>query len=145
MLATVFRSESRACFLRYKQIAAGQLDGIRASCSVLLCAKNVCSLTTTFMQPQQSPCFSRLAILRAHRHRRDYRASVVFNLASGRGHARIGMAGANGYEVAQHVRRTENPEPRTLHIAIIGEMPPHEVAARCCQARFDLHFGSQPM
>jgi CheY-like chemotaxis protein len=51
----------------------------------------------------------------------------------------IDMPGANGYEVAQHVRRTENPGKRTLLVAITGEMPPHEVAARCHEAGFDLH------
>ncbi|MFM0514736.1 response regulator [Paraburkholderia sp. RL17-373-BIF-A] len=51
----------------------------------------------------------------------------------------IDMPGANGYEVAQHVRRTENPVKRTLLVAITGEMPPDEIAARCYQAGFDLY------
>ncbi|KDR40550.1 response regulator [Caballeronia glathei] len=51
----------------------------------------------------------------------------------------IDMPRANGYEVARHVRRTESLGKRTLLVAITGEMPPHEVAAKCYQAGFDLH------
>jgi CheY-like chemotaxis protein len=46
----------------------------------------------------------------------------------------IGMPGATGYEVARHVRRTESSGKRILLIAITGEMPPHEVAAKCYSA-----------
>jgi CheY-like chemotaxis protein len=51
----------------------------------------------------------------------------------------IDMPGANGYEVARHVRCTETSGKRILLVAITGEMPPHEVAARCYSAGFDLH------
>ncbi|MBT2793621.1 response regulator [Paraburkholderia strydomiana] len=51
----------------------------------------------------------------------------------------IDMPGATGYEVAQHVRSTESSGRRTVLIAVTGEMPPLEVAARCFQAGFDLH------
>ena len=51
----------------------------------------------------------------------------------------IDMPGASGYEVARHVRSTESSGKRTLLVAVTGEMPPREVAARCYQAGFDLH------
>jgi len=51
----------------------------------------------------------------------------------------IDMPGASGYEVAQRVRRTEPSGKRMLLVAITGEMPPHEMAARCYSAGFDLH------
>jgi CheY-like chemotaxis protein len=51
----------------------------------------------------------------------------------------IDMPGANGYEVAQHVRRTETSDKRMLLVAITGEVPPHEVAAKCYSVGFDLH------
>jgi CheY-like chemotaxis protein len=51
----------------------------------------------------------------------------------------IDMPGANGYEVAQQVRTTESSGKRTLLIAVTGEVPPLDVAAKCFQAGFDLH------
>ncbi|MBK5124319.1 response regulator [Burkholderia sp. R-69980] len=51
----------------------------------------------------------------------------------------IDMPGATGYEVARHVRRTESSDKRTLLVAITGEVPPHEIAAQCYSAGFDLH------
>ncbi|MFM0557382.1 response regulator [Paraburkholderia sediminicola] len=52
----------------------------------------------------------------------------------------INMPGANGYEVARHIRLTERSGGRALLIAITGEVPPQEVAAKCHSAGFDLHI-----
>jgi CheY-like chemotaxis protein len=51
----------------------------------------------------------------------------------------IDMPGASVYGGARHVRSTERSGKRTLLVAVTGEMPPREVAARCYQAGFDLH------
>nr|WP_285229271.1 response regulator [Paraburkholderia strydomiana] len=51
----------------------------------------------------------------------------------------IDMPGANGYEVAQHVRNTDSSGKRTLLVAVTGAMPPLDVAAKYFQAGFDLH------
>lgn len=51
----------------------------------------------------------------------------------------IDMPGASGYEVARHIRGTESSGKRTLLVAITGEVPPHEVAAKCYSAGFDLY------
>ncbi|NMM01900.1 response regulator [Paraburkholderia sp. RP-4-7] len=48
------------------------------------------------------------------------------------------MPGASGYEVARHMRRTGRSGGRTSLVAITGGVPPHEVAAKCHSAGFDL-------
>jgi CheY-like chemotaxis protein len=51
----------------------------------------------------------------------------------------IDMPGANGYEVAQQVRTTESSGKRTLLIAVTGEVPPLDVAAKCFRGPTGIH------
>ena len=54
----------------------------------------------------------------------------------------IDMPRASRYEATRHVRSTGSLGKRTRLVAVTGEMPPREVAARCYQAGFDLHVAT---